>query len=73
MNVLIFYKTCSKTAFLKRKKESSSTILLFSLQLHLSSLLVKCVKDMAYKSSHNNFYQKERFNLYVFNVIYSMI
>ena len=36
-----------------------------------SSLLFKCVKDVACKSSHNNVYKRnERFNLYMFNVIY---
>ena len=39
--------------------------------LHLSSLLVRCVKDLACKSSHNIVNkQNERFNLYMFNVIY---
>ena len=54
-----------------RKKNSSSTILLSSLGLHLSSFLVKCVKDVACKSSHNNFYQKNEWvNFYLFNAIY---
>ena len=45
------------------EKNSSLTILLSSLGLHLSSLLVKCVEDVACKSSHSNFYKKnERFN-----------
>jgi hypothetical protein len=39
--------------------------------LRLSSLLVRCVKDVACKSSHNNFYkQNEQFILYMLNVIY---
>ena len=50
MNVLIFFNICPKRANL--------TILLSSLGLHLSSLLVKCVKDVACKSSHNIFLSK---------------
>ena len=38
--------------------------------VHLSSLLVKCVEDVSCKSSHNNSTKNERFNLYMFNVIY---
>jgi hypothetical protein len=53
------------------ENKSTLTILLSSLGLHLSSLLVNCVEDVACKSSHNNSYKKnERFNLYMFNVIY---
>ena len=37
---------------------SSLTILLSSFGLHLSSILVKSVKDVACKSSHKNFYKK---------------
>ena len=52
-------------------KDSGLTILLSSLGLHLSSLLVECIEDVACISSHNNFYQKnERFNFYMFNIIY---
>ena len=40
------------------EKNSSLTILLSSFGLHLSSL-VKCVKDVVCKSSHNNFYKKK--------------
>ena len=40
--------------------KSRLTILLSSLRLHLSSLLVRSVKDVACKSSHNNFYKNER-------------
>jgi hypothetical protein len=39
-------------------KNSSLTILLSSLGIYLSLLIVKCVKDVAYKSSHNIFYKK---------------
>ena len=50
-------------------KKSSSTILLFSLGFHLSSLLFKWVEDVACESSHNDFYKKnERLNLYMFNL-----
>ena len=38
---------------------SSLTILLSSFELHLSSLLVKCLKDVDCKSSYNNFYRKQ--------------
>ena len=63
MNVLIFLKYIPPKSIFEKK--STLTIL-------LSSLFVKCVKDMACKSSHNNSYKKknERFNLYMFNVIY---
>ena len=65
-----FFKYMSKKGNFERKK-SSLLILLSSLGLYLSSLLVKCVEDVACKSSHNNFYKKnEQFNLYMFNVIY---
>jgi hypothetical protein len=64
-----FYIYASKKAILKRKK--NLTIFLSSLGFHLSSHLLKCVKDVACKSSHNNSYKKnERFNLYMFDVIY---
>ena len=64
-----FFNTCPKTAILRTN--SSLTILLSTPGLTLSSLLVKCVKDVACKSSHNNFYKKnERFNLYTWHVIY---
>ena len=50
-------------------KNSSLTILLSTFGLHFSLLLVKRVKDVACKSSHNNSYQKnECFDLYMFNV-----
>jgi hypothetical protein len=39
------------------ERKSSLTILLSSLGLHLSSRFVKCVKDVACKSSHINFYK----------------
>ena len=45
------------------EKNSSLIILLSSLGLHLSSLLVECVEDVACSSSHNNFYQKKMSNL----------
>jgi hypothetical protein len=51
-----FFNTCPKRAILG--KNSSLTILLSSLRLYLSALLVKCVKDVAYKTSHNNLYKK---------------
>ena len=52
-------------------KKSSLTIFLSSLGLYLSSLLVKCVEDVACKSSHNNFYKEnEQFNQYMFNVVF---
>ena len=35
-----------------------------------ASLLVQCVEDVACKSSHYIFYKNERFNVYIFNVIY---
>ena len=41
-----------------KKKKSSIAILLSSLGFYLSSLLAKCVEDVACKSSCNNFYQK---------------
>jgi hypothetical protein len=52
-----FFSTCPKRAILEKK--SSLIILLSSLGLYLSSLLVKCVEDEAYKSSHNNVYNNE--------------
>jgi len=61
-----FFNTCP----ILEEKISTLTILLCSLGIYLSSLLVKCVEDVACKSSHNNFYKNERFNLYMFNVIY---
>ena len=69
VNVLIFFMHVQKRQFYLKKKNSSLTILLSSLGLHLSSLLVRCVEDVACKSSHNNLFN-ERFNLYMFNVIY---
>ena len=57
VNVLNFFSTCSKRAVLKIN--SSLTVLLFSLGFHLSSLLVKCVGDVACKSSYNKFFQKK--------------
>jgi hypothetical protein len=39
-------------------KKLSLIILLSSLGLYFSSLLVKCVEDVACKSSNNNFYKK---------------
>ena len=64
-----FFMHVQKRQFYLKKKNSSLTILLSSLGLHLSSLLVRCVEDVACKSSHNNLFN-ERFNLYMFNVIY---
>ena len=67
MNVLNFLNICSKgnLGWTKNKFDQS---LVFS-WLHLSSLLVRCVVDVACKYSHNNFYkQNERFNMYMFNV-----
>ena len=53
------------------KKNSCLTILLSSLGLHLSSLLVKCVEDVACKSFTTFSTKKnEWLNLYMFNVIY---
>ena len=43
----------------KKGSFESFIIFLSSLGVHLSSLLIKCVKDVAYKSSQNNFYQKK--------------
>ena len=53
-----FFKNMPKKGNLWKKKKSL-TILLSSLGVHLSSLLVKCVEDVAYKSSYNKFYKKE--------------
>ena len=52
-----FLNTCPIRAILK-EKNSSLTIFLSSLGLHLSSLLVECVEDVGCKYSHNNFYKK---------------
>jgi hypothetical protein len=66
---LFIFNTCPKRK--KLIKNSSLTILLSSLGLHLSSLLVKCVEDVACKSFHNIFYKKlSDLILYIFNVIY---
>ena len=54
-----YFNTCPKRAILEKKFESL-TILLSSLGLHLSSLLVKCVEDVACKSSHNDFYNNTK-------------
>ena len=51
-----FSNTCPKRAILEKK--SSLTILLYSLGPYVSSLLVKCVEDVAYKYFHNNVYKK---------------
>jgi hypothetical protein len=51
-----FFNICPKMAIFGKK--SSLTIILSSIGLYLSSLLVKCVEDVACKSSHNNFYKK---------------
>ena len=61
-----------KKGIFERGEKSSLLVLLSSLRLYLSSLLVKCVEDVACKASHNNSYKikKEPFNLYMFNVIY---
>ena len=68
VNVLIFFNICSKRAFLEKFKFDHSLAYSWA---HLSSLLVKCVEDVACKSSYNNSQKKnERFNLYMFNVIY---
>ena len=56
-----FFNTCPKRAILE--KNSSFIILLSSLGLYLSSLLVECVEDVAYKSSHNIFYKKQMSDL----------
>jgi hypothetical protein len=56
VKVLVFLIYAQKWQFLEKK--SSLTIILSSIGLYLSSLLVKCVKDVACKSSHNNFYKK---------------
>ena len=48
-------------------KDSSLPILLSSHGLYLSSILVKCVEDVACKSLHNNFHNNnEQFYLYMF-------
>ena len=56
VNVLDFLIHVQKEQFWK--KNQNLTILLSSFGLHLSSLLVKCVEDVACKSSHNIFYKK---------------
>ena len=63
----MFFNTCPRRAILI--SFSSLIILLSSFGLHLSSLLVKCVKDVDCKSTYNNLYKHERFNLDIFNVI----
>ena len=45
-----FFNTCPKNFSLGKNKSS--------LTIHLSSLLVKCVEDVACKSSNNNFYKE---------------
>jgi hypothetical protein len=55
MQVLVFFNTCPKRVILKKNKIKFDHYLVFS-GLHLSSLLVKYVKDVACESSHNNFY-----------------
>ena len=52
-----FFKYMPKKGSIE--KNSSLTILLSSLGLHLSSLLVKYVEVVACKSSQNNFYKKK--------------
>jgi hypothetical protein len=52
----LFFNTCPKSALLK--KLSSFDEHLSFVGLHLSTLLVKCVEDVACKSSRNNFYKK---------------
>jgi hypothetical protein len=60
MNVLgIFFNIYPKRAFLEEKK-SSLIILLSSLELQLSSRLVRCVEDVACKSSHNNSHNQKK-------------
>jgi hypothetical protein len=64
MNVLIIFiyiyiYVPKKDIFEKIKKRSSLIILQSSLGLSLSSQSVKCVKDVACKSTHNNFYKKK--------------
>jgi hypothetical protein len=56
VKVLIFLIHAQKGQFWE--KNSSLTILLSSLGLYLSALLVKCVKDVAHKTSHNNLHKK---------------
>ena len=51
-----FFKYIPKGKFWKEKKIKFD-ILFSSLGLPLSSLLVKCVEDVACKFSHNNFYK----------------
>ena len=56
-----FFNICPKRTVWKKNKKTkktSLTILLYSLGLPLSSLLVRCVQDVACKSSHNNVYKK---------------
>ena len=68
VNMLSFLIHAQKGQLWKKIKFDHSLVLFL---LHLSSLLVKRVEDVAFKSSYNNFYQKnEHFNLYIFNVIY---
>ena len=72
VDVLKKINICSKRAVLKKEK-SSLTILLSSLGLHLSSLLVECVEDVACKSSHNNFFfllRNKGIKLYMWHVPY---
>jgi hypothetical protein len=52
-----FFYTCPKRGIYE--KNSSLTILLSSLGLHLSSLLVKCVDKVACKSSHKILYKNQ--------------
>ena len=63
------FNTCSKRALLKIIRVWPLSC--FLMGFTCLSLLIKCVEDVACKSSHNNFYKKnEWFNLYMFNVIY---
>ena len=55
-----FFNICPTKAFLRRKKFKKKTIILLSSPgLYLSSLIVRCVEDVACKSSHNNFYKNK--------------
>ena len=59
---------CPKNNNFGEEKNSSLSILMS----FLSSLLVRCVEDVACKSCYNNSYKhNERFHMYVFNVSYA--
>jgi hypothetical protein len=50
-----FFDNMSKKGSFEKKIKSDHSFI--SLELHLSSFIVECVKDVASKSSHNNFYK----------------